>query len=94
MEEQNETVLEERPAANGTEQDLLEDVSCSSEDIIERIEGEVRLGVYGVMEKPRKNKLSLLHLTLNDVLIQGSRESLFKKLHVKLEVELYSNQQL
>ena len=46
------------------------------------------------MEKPRKNKLSLLHLTLNDVLIQGSRESLFKKLQVKLEVELYSNQQL
>ena len=30
VEEQNETVLEERPAANGTEHDLLEDVSCSS----------------------------------------------------------------
>lgn len=46
------------------------------------------------MSRPRKNKLSLLHLSLDDALIKGNGESIYKKVHVKLEVELYSNQEL
>ena len=61
---------------------------------MERIEEEVRLGVYGNMTTPRKNKLNLLQFTLENVLIKTTRETFFRELAVRLEVELYDNKQL
>ena len=58
------------------------------------IQEEIRLAIYGTMTTPRKNRVNVLQFTLENVLIKTARETFFRSLIVKADVELLETSKL